>query len=101
MEHPDFNNTLIVEGVHLTQAFIKSLINKYDHHVLCFNISIQNKETLINRFAFRSKNLSINPENNQYVSNYEQINEIQNYLLKCVNSYNSSKAKDGKEKNLI
>jgi 2-phosphoglycerate kinase len=69
------NESLVVEGVHLTVRFMKQLCAKYPS-CIPFVVYIKNEEKHKERFAVRSKQMTIDPRFNKYVANYKNIRII-------------------------
>ena len=61
--------------------FIKTLMNKYKY-TLPFIVYISKAETHKERFAVRSKLMTLDAKFNKYVENFENIRTIQNYIVK-------------------
>ena len=75
------NESLVVEGVHLTMSFLKEMMSKYPT-CIPFVLYIKNKNKHGERFAVRAKHMTIDPRFNKYISNITHIRTIQEYLLK-------------------
>lgn len=73
--------SVVIEGVHLTIEFIKSLMVKYKF-VLPFIVYISKAEKHKERFAVRSKLMTLDAKYNKYVEYFENIRIIQNYIVK-------------------
>ena len=73
--------SVVVEGVHLTKEFIKTLMIKYKY-TLPFIVYISKAEKHKERFAVRSKLMTLDAKYNKYVENFDNIRTIQNYLVK-------------------
>jgi|LauGreDrversion4_2_1035121.scaffolds.fasta_scaffold720222_1 2-phosphoglycerate kinase len=73
--------SVVVEGVHLTSEFIKTLMMK-NKFVLPFIVYISKAEKHKERFAVRSKLMTLDAKYNKYVEYFENIRTIQNYLVK-------------------
>ena len=73
--------SVVVEGVHLTEEVIKSLMDKYKY-TLPFIVYISKAEKHKERFAVRSKLMTLDPKYNKYVENFDRIRTIQNYIVK-------------------
>lgn len=76
------NESIIIEGVHINYELIKNITNKYNY-VVPFVIYIKDANIHKERFANRSKNMSLNEENNKYISNFNSIRTIQKSILKA------------------
>jgi 2-phosphoglycerate kinase len=75
------NESLVVEGVHLTVRFMLNMMKKYPS-CIPFVICIKNEEKHKERFAVRTKHMTIDPKFNKYIKNVKSIRTIQNYLIK-------------------
>jgi 2-phosphoglycerate kinase len=73
--------SVVIEGVHLTSEFIKTLMMK-NKFVLPFIVYISKAEKHKERFAVRSKLMTLDAKYNKYVEYFENIRTIQNYLVK-------------------
>ena len=62
------NQSLVVEGVHLTVSFLKQMMTKYPT-CIPFVLYIKNKNKHGERFAVRAKHMTIDPKFNKYISN--------------------------------
>lgn len=74
------NESVIVEGVHINMKFIANLTQKYKY-VIPFFIYIKDSERHKERFAVRSKNMTLKSTANKYISNINNIRTIQAYIL--------------------
>ena len=75
------NESLVVEGVHLTIRFMTTMMKKYPS-CIPFVICIKNEEKHKERFAVRTKHMTIDPNFNKYIKNVKSIRIIQKDLLK-------------------
>lgn len=75
------NESLVVEGVHLTVRFMLSMMKKYPS-CIPFVICIKNEEKHKERFAVRTKHMTIDPRFNKYIKNVKSIRIIQKHLIK-------------------
>ncbi|CAD2112975.1 hypothetical protein YYG_00095 [Plasmodium vinckei petteri] len=73
------NESIILEGVHITADLINKLNNKYPNKIIYFLVYINDKETSIKRFSSRTNDS--NMEENKYIKNIRYINDIQNILI--------------------
>lgn len=73
--------SVVVEGVHVTVEFIKRLMVKYKY-TLPFIVYISKAEKHKERFAVRSKLMTLDAKYNKYVEYFENIRTIQNYIIK-------------------
>lgn len=73
--------SVVVEGVHLTVEFIKTLLVKFKY-TLPFIVYISKAEKHKERFAVRSKLMTLDAKYNKYVEYFENIRTIQNYIVK-------------------
>ena len=69
------NESLIVEGVHITSQFISNMMKLYPSCV-AFVICIKNEEKHKERFAVRSKQMTIDPKYNKYIKHFKSIRTI-------------------------
>jgi 2-phosphoglycerate kinase len=75
------HKSLIVEGVHLNPPFIEEMHNTYPNQCIAFLICVENPNNHKERFFVRSKKQNVNPSDNKYISNYQNIQEIQGMLI--------------------
>lgn len=75
------NESLIVEGVHLTVTFLKEMMAQYSN-CIPFVLYIKSKKKHGARFAVRAKHMTIDPRFNKYVKSLQSIRCIQEYLTK-------------------
>jgi 2-phosphoglycerate kinase len=69
------NDTIIIEGVHLTPFFMLKVMKQFKRvlpFALCINKESKHKE----RFAVRSKYMTLDPGNNKYIENFPRIRLI-------------------------
>jgi len=78
--------SIIIEGVHLSADTMKKLLAK---HPTCipFLIYISNEAKHKERFAIRSKYMTIDPRQNKYVKYIKNIREISDYLERTMDQY--------------
>ncbi|CAG9326069.1 unnamed protein product [Blepharisma stoltei] len=75
--------SIVIEGVHLHVGAIKKLMKKYNS-CIPFIIMIKNSKKHKERFAVRSKCMTLDPKLNKYVASYPNIREIQKrFILKA------------------
>lgn len=75
------NQSIVIEGVHLSGAFAVKLMKRHAHAtVVPFLVHISNKEKHLERFAVRAKAMTLRPEYNRYVKHLESIRHIQHLL---------------------
>ena len=70
----------MVEGVHLTVPFMLSMMKKYPYcipFVICIKNELKHRE----RFAVRTKHMTIDPRYNKYIKNVKSIRIIQKNLI--------------------
>jgi 2-phosphoglycerate kinase len=72
---------VVIEGVHLTVDIIKSIM-KLHKYTYPFLIYIDKSEKHKERFAVRSKQMTLDPMFNKYVENFDHIRTIQSFLVK-------------------
>lgn len=75
------NQSLVVEGVHLTVTFLKQMMAKFPT-CIPFVLYIKSKKKHGERFAVRAKHMTIDPRYNKYVKSLQSIRCIQDYLTK-------------------
>ncbi|XP_029123000.1 P-loop NTPase domain-containing protein LPA1 isoform X2 [Elaeis guineensis] len=75
----DRKESVIIEGVHLSLNFVMGLMKKHPS-VIPFMICIANEDKHMERFAIRSKYMTLDPEKNKYVKYFQNIRIIQDYL---------------------
>jgi 2-phosphoglycerate kinase len=69
------NESLVVEGVHLTVRFMTNMMKKYPS-CIPFVICIKNEDKHKERFAVRTKHMTIDPKFNKYIKNVKSIRTI-------------------------
>jgi 2-phosphoglycerate kinase len=69
------NESIVVEGVHLTVRFMANMMKKYPS-CIPFVIFIKNEEKHKERFAVRAKHMTIDPNYNKYIKNVKSIRII-------------------------
>jgi len=75
------NDNVVIEGVHLTVDFLISVMKKYQF-CIPFVVHIKNKEKHKERFAVRSKQMTLDPKYNKYVECFENIRHIHKSFVK-------------------
>lgn len=80
-EYQAKNQSLVVEGVHLTVRFMVNMMKKYPS-CIPFVVCIQNEEKHKERFAVRTKHMTIDPRYNKYIKHVKNIRIIQKHLIK-------------------
>ena len=78
--------SIVVEGVHLTPDFMIEMVKKFNNCVP-FLIYISNENKHRERFAVRSKYMTLEKRLNKYVENFASIRCIQKYLTKKAEEY--------------
>jgi len=78
--------SIVVEGVHLTPDFMIEMVKKFNNCVP-FLIYISNENKHRERFAVRSKYMTLEKRLNKYVENFSSIRCIQKYLTKKAEEY--------------
>lgn len=76
--------SIVIEGVHLTPDFLKKISKKYENCVP-FLIYISNESKHKERFAVRSKYMTLDERFNKYIENFQNIRIIQKFLIKKSN----------------
>lgn len=79
-------DSVIIEGVHLTVEIIKEIMKKYKY-TFPFFVYIEKAEKHKERFAVRSKLMTLDARFNKYVENFENIRTIQTYLKKKADQF--------------
>ncbi|CAM6102339.1 unnamed protein product [Calypogeia fissa] len=75
------NESVVVEGVHLSLNFVMGLMKKHPS-IVPFMIYISNEGKHLERFAVRAKYMTLDPAKNKYVKYIRNIRTIQEYLCK-------------------
>lgn len=70
----------MIEGVHLTPDFMWRMMKKYPG-VIAFSIIISKEEKHMERFAIRSKHMTLDPKFNKYVKYLKNIRAIQRHNI--------------------
>ena len=78
--------SIVIEGVHLTPDFMLKLMEKYEN-CIPFIISIRNDQKHKERFAIRSKHMTIEKKLNKYVANFANIRCIHKHLVKTADEF--------------
>lgn len=78
--------SVIIEGVHLTIDLMKSIVKKHKF-TFPFLVYIDKSEKHKERFAVRSKQMTLDARYNKYVEHFEHIRTIQTYLIKKADRY--------------
>ena len=73
--HAEKSEPIIIEGVHLTPSFMFEIMKKYKN-VHCFALYIKNEKKHKERFAVRSKYMTLDKNFNKYVANFSNIRLI-------------------------
>ena len=68
--------SIVIEGVHLNVSVMKRLMKRFDS-VIPFVVVIKDKKKHMERFAVRSKYMTLDPLLNKYIASYASIREIQ------------------------
>ncbi len=71
----------VIEGVHISSKFIQSMMKKH-LYTIPFVVYISKSEKHKERFAVRSKKMTIDPKFNKYVKNFDNIRTIQCSIIK-------------------
>ncbi|KAG6556227.1 hypothetical protein Mapa_002168 [Marchantia paleacea] len=75
------NESVVVEGVHLSLNFVMGLMKKHPS-IVPFMVYISNEDKHLERFAVRAKYMTLDPAKNKYVKYIRNIRTIQDYLCK-------------------
>ena len=70
----------VLEGVHINIKFIVNLCTKHKY-ILPFFVYIGDADKHKERFAVRSKNMTLKASSNKYIQNFDQIRTIQQFIL--------------------
>lgn len=73
-------NSIVIEGVHLNVGVMKKLMKQFPS-CIPFIIYIKGKKKHMERFAVRSKYMTLDPAKNKYVASFGNIREIQKRFL--------------------
>jgi hypothetical protein len=73
-------NSIVIEGVHLNIGVMKKLMKKFPS-CIPFVIYIKGKKKHMERFAVRSKYMTLDPSVNKYIASFSNIREIQKRFL--------------------
>jgi len=73
--------SVVIEGVHVNVNFIENMMKKYKYTIPFF-VYISKSDKHKERFAVRSKKMTVDPKFNKYVENFENIRIIQNNIIK-------------------
>ncbi|CAD8112601.1 unnamed protein product [Paramecium primaurelia] len=79
-------DSIIIEGVHLTPIFMMKIMKKYKR-VLPFAICIKKESKHKERFAVRSKYMTLDSRHNKYVENFQNIRLIQKWFLEKADEF--------------
>jgi 2-phosphoglycerate kinase len=74
-------NSIVIEGVHLHIGVMKKLMKRFPS-CLPFVVYIKGKKKHMERFAVRTKYMTLDPSINKYVASFPNIREIQKRFLK-------------------
>jgi len=80
------NESLIMEGVHLSMKSINYLM-KHHNNCIPFLIYISSEAKHSERFAIRSKYMTLEPRLNKYIKFFKNIRTIQSYLSDSADKY--------------
>jgi len=80
------NESLIMEGVHLSMKSINYLIKRHKN-CIPFLIYISSEAKHSERFAIRAKYMTLEPRLNKYIKFFKNIRTIQLYLCDCADKY--------------
>jgi 2-phosphoglycerate kinase len=65
----------VIEGVHLSVDVMRRLMTRFDS-VICFVVVIKNDAKHKERFAVRSKYMTLDPKFNKYIEHFSSIRAI-------------------------
>ncbi|KAL3898789.1 MAG: hypothetical protein SGPRY_012771 [Prymnesium sp.] len=77
--------SIIMEGVHLDVSFMLSLLSRHPS-IIPFIIYISNEAKHYERFAVRSKYMTLEPKGNRYTEHFDAIRIIQRQLVRQADS---------------
>jgi 2-phosphoglycerate kinase len=77
----DQKKSIVIEGVHLSADVMKKLMKRFEE-VLSFIVIIRSDSKHRERFAVRSKYMTVDPKQNKYVENFSSIRTIQKGFVK-------------------
>ncbi|OUM65605.1 hypothetical protein PIROE2DRAFT_7361 [Piromyces sp. E2] len=80
------NESLIMEGVHLSMKSINHLIKRHKN-CIPFLIYISSEAKHSERFAIRAKYMTLEPRLNKYIKFFKNIRTIQSYLCDSADKY--------------
>ncbi|KAL4436022.1 hypothetical protein ABPG74_022257 [Tetrahymena malaccensis] len=80
MQYAKKNEPMIIEGVHLTPRFMFSMMKKYPY-VIPFTICIEKESKHRQRFAVRSKYMTLDKKKNKYIQYISNIRMIQAWFM--------------------
>lgn len=78
--------SVVVEGVHLSLSMVVRLMQRHAS-VVPFLVHISNESKHMERFAVRSKVMTLRPDGNRYVKYFRNIRAIQEYLQKSADKH--------------
>ncbi|KAL4419737.1 hypothetical protein ABPG75_006835 [Micractinium tetrahymenae] len=82
--------SVVVEGVHLSLSMVVRMMQRHPS-VLPFLVHISNEAKHMERFAVRSKVMTLRPDGNRYVKYFRNIRAIQDYLGKSADKHSIPK----------
>jgi 2-phosphoglycerate kinase len=78
--------SVVVEGVHLSLSMVVRMMQRHPS-VVPFLVHISNEAKHMERFAVRSKVMTLRPDGNRYVKHFRNIRAIQDYLAKSADKH--------------
>ncbi|KAI3425141.1 hypothetical protein D9Q98_008912 [Chlorella vulgaris] len=78
--------SIVVEGVHLSLSMVVRMMQRHPS-VVPFLVHISNDAKHMERFAVRSKVMTLRPDGNRYVKYFRNIRAIQDYLVKSADKH--------------
>mmetsp|Transcript_33915 Transcript_33915/g.59125 ORF Transcript_33915/g.59125 Transcript_33915/m.59125 type:complete len:556 (-) Transcript_33915:163-1830(-) len=76
----DRKESIVIEGVHLSVSVMKKLMVKFPS-CIPFLVCIKNKNKHRERFAVRSKQMTLDPRVNRYIAHFRNIRTIQKKFI--------------------
>ncbi|XP_053993760.1 uncharacterized protein LOC128884398 isoform X2 [Hylaeus volcanicus] len=77
-------NSVVLEGVHLTNEIVSKLQESFPKRCFAFFIYLVDKDSHLKRLASRSANCEMTPSKNKYIRCLKNIRAIQDYLAQTL-----------------
>ena len=81
LDHKNRKQSIVIEGVHLSVEVMKRLMKKFPE-VISFVVVIKKENKHKERFAVRSKYMTLDPKFNKYIDSFRYIRAIQKSFIK-------------------